>query len=120
MSTARATRVTMRPPTIDMATKSMLSAQTKKRVSGYARVSTDLDEQQNSYEAQVDFYTNHIKANDAWQFVGVYTDEGISATTTSKREGFKQMIADALDGKIDRSEERRVGKECRSRWSPYH
>ena len=101
MTTARATRVTMRPPTIDMATKSVLSAQMKKRVAGYARVSTDLDEQQNSYEAQVDFYTNHIKSNGAWEFVEVYTDEGISATTTAKREGFKQMIADALDGKID-------------------
>ena len=101
MSVARATRVTMRPPTIDRATKSALSAQIKKRVAGYARVSTDTDEQQNSYEAQVDFYTNHIKSNSAWEFVGVYTDEGISATSTAKREGFKQMIADALDGKID-------------------
>lgn len=101
MSTARATRVTMRPQTIDMATKSVLSAQVKKRVGGYARVSTDMEEQQNSYEAQVDFYTNHIKSNPNWEFVEVYTDEGISATNTKKRDGFNRMIADALDGKID-------------------
>jgi DNA invertase Pin-like site-specific DNA recombinase len=101
MSVARATRVTMMPPTIDMATKNVLTAQVKKRVAGYARVSTDQDEQQNSYEAQVDFYTNHIKSNDAWEFVEVYTDEGISATNTKKRDGFNRMIADAMAGRID-------------------
>lgn len=73
----------------------------QKRVAAYARVSTDSEEQKTSYDAQVDYYTNHIKSNQEWQFAGVYTDEGISATSTAKREGFKQMIADALDGKID-------------------
>ena len=74
---------------------------TKRRVAGYARVSTDKDEQQNSYEAQVDYYTDYIKRNPEWEFVEVYTDEGISGTSTKHREGFKRMIADALDGKID-------------------
>jgi DNA invertase Pin-like site-specific DNA recombinase len=73
----------------------------KKRVAAYARVSTDDREQLTSYEAQVDFYTRHIKANEAWEFVGVYTDEGISATNTKHRDGFNRMIADALDGRID-------------------
>ena len=77
------------------------SAVRKRRVAAYARVSTDSSEQLTSYEAQVDFYTRHIKSNPDWEFVSVYTDEGISGTDTRKREGFNQMIADALNGKID-------------------
>ncbi len=73
----------------------------KRKVAGYARVSTDRDDQFTSYEAQVDYYTTMIKANADWQFVGIYTDEGISGTSTARREGFKQMIADALAGRID-------------------
>ena len=73
----------------------------KKRVAAYARVSTDSEEQLSSYEAQVDYYTRYIKSNPEWEFVDVYTDEGISATSTKKRDGFKRMVADALDGKID-------------------
>jgi DNA invertase Pin-like site-specific DNA recombinase len=73
----------------------------KRKVAGYARVSTDRDDQFTSYEAQVDYYTTMIKANADWQFVGIYTDEGISGTSTARREGFKQMITDALAGKID-------------------
>lgn len=49
--------------------------QHKKRVAAYARVSTDSDEQLSSYEAQVDFYTRHIKSNPEWESVDVYTDE---------------------------------------------
>ena len=73
----------------------------RKRVAAYARVSTDLVEQLNSYEAQVDFYTNHIQSNEDWEFVEVYTDEGVSATNTKKRDGFNRMVADALAGNID-------------------
>ncbi|HCS35962.1 MAG TPA: recombinase family protein [Sphaerochaeta sp.] len=73
----------------------------KRRVAGYARVSTDSEDQYASYEAQVDYYTNMIKANAEWEFVGIYTDEGISGTSTTRREGFKRMIDDALAGKID-------------------
>lgn len=73
----------------------------KRRVAAYARVSTDSSEQLISYEAQVDFYTRHIKSNPDWEFVSVYTDEGISGTDTKGRIGFNQMIADALNGKID-------------------
>lgn len=73
----------------------------KKRVAGYARVSTDSEEQLTSYEAQVDYYTRYIMSKEEWAFVEVYADEGISATNTKKRDGFKRMIADALDGKID-------------------
>ncbi len=73
----------------------------KKRVCGYARVSTDEDEQQNSYEVQIEYYTNYIKNHDGWEFVGMYADEGISGTTTRHRQGFNQMITDAMNGKID-------------------
>lgn len=75
--------------------------QQKKRVAAYARVSTDSDEQLSSYEAQVAFYTQHIKSNPEWEFVDVYTDEGISGTNTRKREGFNRMVEDALNGNID-------------------
>jgi DNA invertase Pin-like site-specific DNA recombinase len=71
-----------------------------RRVAAYARVSTETEEQENSFAAQVDYYTKYIAERSDWQMVKIYTDEGISAVNTKKREGFKQMIADALDGKI--------------------
>ena len=88
------------------ATAPVLSAQSKasavkRRVAAYARVSTDSDEQLTSYEAQVDYYTKFIKSREDWEFVTVYTDEGISAVNTKKRGGFNQMVADALEGGID-------------------
>jgi DNA invertase Pin-like site-specific DNA recombinase len=73
----------------------------KRRVAGYARVSTDSEDQYASYEAQVDYYTSMIRSHTEWEFAGMYTDEGISGTSTAKREGFKQMISHALSGKID-------------------
>ena len=73
----------------------------RKNVAAYARVSTDRDEQQTSYETQVSYYENMIRERADWNFVNVYTDEGISGTSTAHREGFKQMIQDALAHKID-------------------
>ena len=73
----------------------------KRRVAAYARVSTDRDEQFTSYEAQIDYYTNSIKSRPDWEFVSVYSDEGKTGCNTRKREGFKNMVDDALDGKID-------------------
>ena len=49
----------------------------------------------------MDYYTKYIQNNPDWEFVEVYTDEGISATSTKRRDGFNRMIQDALDGKID-------------------
>ena len=74
---------------------------TKRRVAAYARVSTDKEEQEHSHAQQVDYYTRKINENNDWQLVEVYTDEGISATSTKRRDGFNRMIQDALDGKID-------------------
>ena len=93
--------VTTIPATISRFTSSPINENKKRRTAGYARVSTDSDEQFTSYEAQVDYYTNYIKSRDDWEFVEVYTDEGITGTNTKHREGFKRMIADALTGKID-------------------
>lgn len=73
----------------------------KLKVAAYARVSTEQDEQQSSYEAQVDYYGKYIRSNPAWEFVGIYADEGITGTNTKKRDGFNRMIADAKAGKID-------------------
>lgn len=73
----------------------------KRKVAGYARVSTDSEEQATSYEAQVDYYSTFIQGREDWEFVEVYTDYGISTTTTKKFEGFNRMVADALAGKID-------------------
>ena len=99
---ARATRaVTVIPQTINPITKMSTTAVTQRRVAGYARVSTDSDEQFTSYEAQIDYYTRYIQSRADWQFVKVYTDEGISGTNMKRREGFNTMVADALAGKID-------------------
>ena len=89
------------PATISRYTAVPINSTKKRRVAGYARVSTDHEDQVTSYEAQVDYYTNYIKGRDDWEFVAIYTDEGISATNTRRREGFKAMVADALAGKID-------------------
>jgi len=74
---------------------------TKRRVAAYARVSTDSDEQFTSYEAQIDYYTKLIRQREDWTYVSMYTDEGITGTNTKKREGFNQMVSDALAGNID-------------------
>ncbi|MBQ5890257.1 MAG: recombinase family protein [Clostridia bacterium] len=96
-----AKNITVIPATRNQHTGIPTMTKYKRRVAGYARVSTDSEEQQTSYEAQVDYYTQYIRSKPEWQFVEVYTDEGISATNTKKRDGFNRMIQDALDGKID-------------------
>ena len=95
-----AKNVTVIPATICQHTRKSTQANTRRKVAGYARVSTDSEEQVTSYTAQVDYYTQYIKGNPEWDFVKVYTDEGISGTNTKKRDGFNEMIADALAGKI--------------------
>lgn len=73
----------------------------KRRVAAYARVSTSSDEQLLSIEAQKDYYPKFIASYPNWEFVGLYADEGISGTSSKRREEFNRMIADALCGKID-------------------
>ena len=79
-----ARKITMIPQTINPQTRTAMDTRTKRKVAGYARVST-----------------NYIQSRDDWEFVKVYTDAGISATNTRHREGFNQMVEDALAGKID-------------------
>lgn len=73
----------------------------RKRVAAYARVSTELDSQQNSYEAQINYYTEYIKSRPEWEFVAVYADEGITGTSYRRRDGFNKMVQDAMNGKTD-------------------
>ncbi len=73
----------------------------KRRACGYARVSTDKEEQESSFDNQMRHYKEYITNRDDLEFVGMYSDEGISGTSTRKRDGFNQMVQDALDGKID-------------------
>ena len=101
MNRTAARSVTVIPPTINPLTHISMAATRKRRVAGYARVSTDSDEQFTSYEAQIDYYTQYIRRNPEWEFVKVYTDEGISGTNTKNRTGFNEMIDDAMSGKID-------------------
>ena len=97
----KAKNVTVIPATLNIHTKTPTAERVRRRVAAYARVSTDSEEQLTSYEAQVDYYTKFIQENPDWDFVEVYTDEGISAVNTKHRDGFNRMIRDALAGKID-------------------
>ena len=95
-----ARKITTIPATINKFTTAPIASNVKRKVAGYARVSTDTDDQISSYTAQVDYYTKYNKERKDWDFVGIYTDEGVTGTSTKKREGFTRMIKDALAGKI--------------------
>jgi DNA invertase Pin-like site-specific DNA recombinase len=83
------------------ALKSKDEEKPKLRVAAYCRVSTDSEEQATSYETQIEHYTAYIQGHPDWVLAGIFADEGISATNTKYRDGFNQMVQDALDGKID-------------------
>ena len=71
------------------------------RVCAYARVSTEKEEQINSYNSQLKYYEEKIKANSDWKYVGIYADEGITGTLDYKRDGFMKMMQDATNNKFD-------------------
>lgn len=71
------------------------------RVCAYCRVSTDNEEQLNSYQSQLKYYDEKINSKSEWQFAGIYADEAITGTLDFKRTEFMRMIADAMSGKID-------------------
>lgn len=73
----------------------------KYKVCAYARVSTDKDDQINSYESQCKYFEDYIRQHEDWVFVGIYADEGITGTSTKKRKQFQKMIRDAESGDID-------------------
>ena len=93
--------VTKIPATLSRFTAAPLASMAKRKVAAYARVSTDHEEQQSSYEAQVDYYTHYIQSREDWEFVDVYADEGITGCNTKNRDGLNRMVQDALSGRID-------------------
>ena len=82
-------------------TGTMTEEAPKFRVAAYCRVSTDMDEQLTSYEAQIAHYSEYISRHPGWELAGIYADGGISGTNTKKREEFKRMIEDCMNGRID-------------------
>ena len=79
-------------PTINLRTHESINTVKKRRVCAYARVSTSSNEQEASYEAQVDYYRKYIMSHPDWEYVGIYADEGITGTSTKRRSGFNDMI----------------------------
>ena len=72
------------------------------RVAAYCRVSTDSDDQINSFIAQNNHYNELISSHDRWELVDIYADEGITGTSAKKRKDFQRLLADCRKGKIDK------------------
>jgi len=70
------------------------------KVAAYCRVSTDDEDQLNSYHTQKNYYTELIKKNPKWRFAGIYADEGITGTMVKKRDDFLRMIKTAKKGRL--------------------
>ena len=77
-------------------------ADIKLKVAAYARVSTEREEQEDSFERQVEHYKQMISANREWDYAGIYADPGISGTRAEKRPDFLRMIADCRAGRIQK------------------
>lgn len=73
----------------------------RKRVAAYCRVSTDHEDQANSFESQQRYFRQYIERNPDWKLYEIFADEGISGTNTKKRSEFKRMIACAKEGDFD-------------------
>ena len=73
----------------------------KLRVAAYCRVSTEQEEQQSSYAAQIAYYTEKISKNKDWELAGIFADEGITGTSAKKRTEFLKLMALCEKGKID-------------------
>ena len=70
-------------------------------MAAYCRVSSDSDDQRNSFSTQVQHYTQLIQSHPDWEFVDIYADEGITGTRADKRDDFQRLMADCRAGKID-------------------
>lgn len=88
-------------PATKKLTEAGSSRRGKQRVAAYCRVSTDSEEQLNSYEAQKAYYTQKIEENPDWELAGIFADKGLSGTSMKKRDDFKRMIAACKRGRID-------------------
>lgn len=83
-------------------TSELQTEEHKIRAAAYCRVSTDSDDQENSFLAQVKYYSDFIESKEDMTLVDIYADEGITGTSMSKREEFKRLLKDASLGRIDR------------------
>lgn len=92
--------ITLIPASIKQGNKTEVS-NNKVRVAAYCRVSTDQEEQEGSYQIQVEHYRSFIKSHKAWKLAGIYADEGISGLSTKDRTEFIRMMNDCRKGKID-------------------
>ena len=101
MQTAK--NVTVIPATVCAQTRLPVQQKARRRVAAYARVSTDSEEHLTSYEAQVDYYTDFIRSHPEWEFVSVYTDEGVSGLGTRKT-GWLQSDDQGRPCRQDRSD----------------
>ena len=95
-----AKNVTTIPATRNRFTADPISSRKKRKVAGYARVSTDMEDQQTSYAAQCDYYTSFIQSREDWEFVGLYSDDGISGTRFD-RPGFTAMMEEVEAGNVE-------------------
>lgn len=93
--------------------KNFLKAR-KIRVAAYARVSTQSEEQLLSLEAQKEHYNSFISFNPEWEYVGLYYDEGISATKIEKRDGLLTLLKDCKNGMIDKVITKSISRFSRS------
>lgn len=85
----------------------------KLRVAAYARVSTDHEEQESSYEAQVEHFTKYIEGHEDWEMAGIFADPGISGKNI-KRPEFQRMIAECENGNIDKIITKSVSRFARN------
>lgn len=81
-------------------TKGMLNSK-KIRTAAYARVSSDSEDQLNSFMTQMDYYTKYISTNPTMEFVDLYADEAVTGTKVDKRDEFNRMMQDCREGKIE-------------------
>ena len=88
------------PAKVDIA-EEIKQAHRQLRVAAYCRVSTAQEEQLNSYDVQVRYYTERIHSEPKWAFVGIFADRGLSGTSTKKRDEFNKMIKQCRRGKIE-------------------
>lgn len=91
----------MRIVVIPAKSRDEIQRTTRLNVAAYCRVSTDQEEQENSYEAQISYYTENIGKNNDWQMAGIFADEGITGTQAKKRPEFLKMIRLCRQRKID-------------------
>ena len=93
--------------------------QPKLKVGAYCRISTELESQEGSYEAQVRHYTDLINKNPLWEMAGIFADEGITGTQAKKRPGFLRMIEECQAGNISMVSPNRSAVSLEIPWNVY-